>query len=64
MGHPLLATTGIQPIRIAPPSPSPQGLVFAVGAERGVVKLYDARNWAAGPFTSFPVGTAALDWPL
>lgn len=32
-----------------------QGLVFAVGAERGVVKLYDARNWAAGPFTSFPV---------
>ena len=33
-----------------------QGLVFAVGAERGVVKLYDARNWGAGPFTSFPVG--------
>ncbi|PSC71591.1 CBL-interacting kinase 32 [Micractinium conductrix] len=32
-----------------------QGLVFAVGAERGVVKLYDARNWGAGPFTSFPV---------
>lgn len=29
--------------------------MFAVGAERGVVKLYDARNWAAGPFTSFPV---------
>lgn len=38
----------------------PQGLVFAVGAERGVVKLYDARNWAAGPFTSFPVGPAVL----
>lgn len=46
--------------RYSCPSPLPQGLVFAVGAERGVVKLYDARNWAAGPFTSFPVGPAAL----
>ena len=32
-----------------------QGLVFAVGAERGVIKMYDARKWSMGPFTSFPV---------
>ena len=39
-----------------------QGLVFAVGAERGVVKLYDARNWGAGPFTSFPVRRARAEF--
>lgn len=32
-----------------------QGLVFCVGAESGVVKLYDARNYASGPFTAFTV---------
>jgi COMPASS component SWD2 len=32
-----------------------QGLVFCVGAESGVVKLYDARNYASGPFNTFVV---------
>ncbi|GAB4813270.1 hypothetical protein N2152v2_000316 [Parachlorella kessleri] len=32
-----------------------QGLVFCVGAESGVVKLYDARNYGAGPFAAFTV---------
>lgn len=54
---------------VLPPHPANlQGLVFAVGAERGVVKLYDARNWAAGPFTSFPVSgqcrfSGLAGWP-
>ena len=33
-----------------------QGLVFCVGAESGVVKLYDARNYGQGPFAAFTVG--------
>lgn len=37
-----------------------QGLVFCVGAESGVVKLYDARNYAQGPFTAFTVGAGRL----
>lgn len=32
-----------------------QGLVFCVGAESGVVKLYDARNYQRGPFVAFTV---------
>ena len=32
-----------------------QGLVFCVAAETGIVRLYDARNWGAGPFKSFTV---------
>lgn len=32
-----------------------QGLVFCVGAESGVIKLYDARNYSAGPFNAFAV---------
>eukprot|EP00887_Chlorella_sp_A99_P001630 scaffold8.g1630.t1 len=32
-----------------------QGLVFCVGAESGVVKMYDARQWGQGPFTTFTV---------
>jgi COMPASS component SWD2 len=32
-----------------------QGLVFCVAAETGIVKLYDARNYHLGPFTSFVV---------
>lgn len=32
-----------------------QGLVFCVGAESGVIKLYDAKNYSAGPFSSFVV---------
>lgn len=57
-----LRVNGCQALLEAPGLPTTafdeQGLVFGVGAERGVVKLYDARNWAAGPFTSFPVRTA------
>lgn len=32
-----------------------QGLVFCVGAESGLIKLYDARNYASGPFAAFVV---------
>lgn len=32
-----------------------QGLVFCVGTESGVVKLYDARNYQQGPFNAFTV---------
>jgi COMPASS component SWD2 len=32
-----------------------QGLVFCVAAESGIVKLYDARYYSSGPFTSFEV---------
>lgn len=32
-----------------------QGLVFSIGAESGVVKLYDARNYSSGPFAAFVV---------
>ena len=32
-----------------------QGLVFAVGSDAGVVKLYDASEYARGPFDSFAV---------
>ncbi len=32
-----------------------QGLVFCVAAETGIVRLYDARKWSAGPFASFEV---------
>ncbi len=57
---------GCQALLEAPGQPTTafdeQGLVFAVGAERGVVKLYDARNWAAGPFTSFPVSGCVGAW--
>ncbi|MEW5305329.1 MAG: hypothetical protein WDW38_005630 [Sanguina aurantia] len=32
-----------------------QGLVFAVGTESGVLKLYDVRSYEKGPFTQFVV---------
>lgn len=34
-----------------------QGLVFAVGADSGVIKLFDAANFAKGPFETFVVST-------
>jgi COMPASS component SWD2 len=37
-----------------------QGLVFCVGAESGVVKLYDVRQYQSGPFATFTVGLRAL----
>jgi hypothetical protein len=37
-----------------------QGLVFAVGADCGVVKLYDAAQFARGPFETFVVGWSRL----
>jgi hypothetical protein len=33
-----------------------QGLVLAVAANCGVLKLYDSRNYDKGPFTTFVVG--------
>lgn len=34
---------------------APQGLVFAVATESGVVKLYDVRSYDKGPFDAFTV---------
>lgn len=34
---------------------TPQGLVFAVATESGVVKLYDVRSYDKGPFDAFTV---------
>lgn len=33
----------------------PQGLVFAVAATAGVIKLYDVRSYDKGPFDTFNV---------
>jgi hypothetical protein len=33
-----------------------QGLVFAVGVDSGVLKLYDAAQYSKGPFQTFVVG--------
>jgi COMPASS component SWD2 len=32
-----------------------QGLVFCLGTESGIIKLYDVRNYSGGPFTTFTV---------
>ena len=32
-----------------------QGLVFGVGTDKGVVKLFDVRSYAQGPFDAFTV---------
>jgi COMPASS component SWD2 len=37
-----------------------QGLVFCVGAESGIIKLYDARNYSSGPFASFTVAEESV----
>ena len=35
-----------------------QGLIFAAATDDGEVKLYDARGYDKGPFTTFQIGTA------
>jgi len=37
-----------------------QGLVFAVAATAGVIKLYDVRSYDKGPFDTFNVSQHAL----
>ena len=37
-----------------------QGLVFGVGTDKGVIKLFDVRSYAQGPFDAF---TVRLLWP-
>jgi hypothetical protein len=32
-----------------------QGLVFAIGTDSGILKLYDVRSYDAGPFATFVV---------
>ncbi len=32
-----------------------QGMVFAVACDSGIIKLYDASQYAAGPFDTFVV---------
>jgi hypothetical protein len=38
----------------------PQGLVFAVATESGILKLYDVRSYDKGPFDTFVVRIAAV----
>jgi len=40
--------------------PKMQGLVFAVAATAGVIKLYDVRSYDKGPFDTFNVSQHAL----
>ncbi len=35
-----------------------QGLVFGVGSESGVIKLYDVRSYDKGPFDTFVVSAS------
>ena len=37
-----------------------QGLVFGVGTDKGVIKLFDVRSYAQGPFDAF---TVCVPWP-
>ena len=37
-----------------------QGLVFGVGTDKGVVKLFDVRSYAQGPFDAFTVSLFCL----
>jgi COMPASS component SWD2 len=54
-----LRTSQCQALLQAPGLPTvahdEQGLVFCVGAESGVIKLFDVRNPGQGPFTAFTV---------
>lgn len=51
-------------------SDSVQGLIFCVGLESGIIKLYDIRNFDQGPFATFMVSyrsffsihTTAFHW--
>lgn len=36
-----------------------QGLVFAVGLDNGIIKLFDAGNYEQGPFETFTVSLPA-----
>jgi WD40 repeat protein len=38
----------------------PDGLIFGVAAAPNVVKLFDARNYSAGPFVSFTPAPKAI----
>lgn len=37
-----------------------QGLVFGAGTDKGVVKLFDVRSYAQGPFDAFTVSLCCL----
>ena len=37
-----------------------QGLVFGVGTDKGVLKLFDVRSYAQGPFDAFTVSHCCL----
>lgn len=40
-----------------------QGLVFCIGSDSGVIKLYDVRSYDKGPFDTFTVGFSARQPP-
>lgn len=54
-----LRTPHCQAVLQTPSQPSvafdQQGLVFAVGLDSGVIKLYDASGYQQGPFETFVV---------
>lgn len=41
-----------------------QGLVFCVGLDSGIIKLYDVRSYDKGPFSTFVVGAPLCDEKL
>ncbi len=40
-----------------------QGLVFGVGTDKGVIKLFDVRSYAQGPFDAFTVSSCFTSAP-
>jgi COMPASS component SWD2 len=40
----------------------PQGLIFGVAAESNLVKLFDVRSYDKGPFSTFHVSGAPIEW--
>lgn len=44
-----------------------QGMVFAVGIDSGIIKMYDVRSYEKGPFVTFlvhspPTASSAWQW--
>ena len=37
----------------------PQGLIFAAAGNHGIIRLYDSKNYQAGPFSTFVVSRPA-----
>lgn len=53
--HPNTPAAWLTPCMCTDAPFAPQGLVFAVATESGVIKLYDVRSYDKGPFDTFVV---------